>query len=574
MIKPIILLIGLWHIAELDAIALTGGLRTTCDVGELEKGIGELCTNAKVSPKCDEYCKRKFGGHLIAAQCTHERPNQKGRECICRLKCCVQGCWGDPHCTTCDGTKFGYQGLKKYYVLKPMQQFPTFPYFEIRQLNRLYGKGPMAVLDVLEFYIRGWNLTFHLASPKTHDGAILRVNGHPHKIPYHYSKLDDHREQYARVVLSKSKKQIIVKTSFGVRIIINVNKRMSFTGFAVDTPRHPELKGHMGGILGGWDGNPRNDGIGPHGRKYPLDIKFSWKFGNSWIVHKAKGHKKNKPKKPKKPKKSKDPKKPKKPKKPKDPKKPKKPKDKNKPKKDKDPNKPKKPKKPKTPGAKPGPTQPGHLVPPKPNPVPKPPPVQPQGPVAPRPPVPAPAPAAPPVAPGPEGSSEDDDDSNSSSSEESGESGEGSGSGESDSAEDSAEILSQSQSQTQIVEFEGKADKLVKAEAEAMCAGLLNRPSLKQCVEATGRKLPLHYNCVLDLLFCENAQERKEFIEDLIENFEETCHRRDKKKGHRSSSSSASNSVESEEGPDGQKIPKKPKKPTTKPKEEAVGLAA
>jgi hypothetical protein len=426
MSKAIILLIGLSCLAGIDAIALTGGVTTTCDVGELEKGLGDLCAEAKVSNKCNDYCKKKFGAELITAQCTHERANNK-RECICRMKCCVQSCWGDPHCTTCDGTKFGYQGLKKYFVLKPLENLPSFPYFEIRQINRPYFKGPMAVLAFLDLFIRDWGLTINVETPSVAGKTfILKVNDKPATIPYRFSKIEDNRELFASVVYADEKKKnsLIIKTSFGIKIIVatTVHGKMAFSGLAIDVPKHPELKGKLGGILGGWDGNARNDGTGPDGKKHPLDIKFSWKFGDSWIV-------------------------------------------------------------------------PGGRTP-------------------------------------------------------------------------TAECV-QKEAEKQMSDIDGNADKTVRAEAEKACKEVLSRPQLKQCVDETGRKLPLLSNCVMDLLFLETAEDRKEFLQDLIESFEETCRRRNKKKGHRSSSSSSSSSSESGEGPDGKKKEKKPKKAhdgTKKPK--------
>jgi len=286
MIKSIVLLIGLCGIVGLDAVALTGGTTTTCDVGEQEKVRG-LCPDGKTSSKCADYCKKKFGGELIAAQCTHERPTKK-RECICRLKCCNQGCWGDPHCWTCDGTKFGYQGLKKYYVLKSLANYPTFPEFEIRQINRPWQNGPMSILDVSEFYIKDWKITAVIKTPNVVGGKyFLQVNDKNETIPYTFKKFDDNRELFMTITFGDAKQtQVVVKTSFGIKIVYTTQTSGAhvYSDISIDTPRHPEIKGKIGGILGNWDDNPKNDGTGADGQVYPLEEGFSWKFGDSWIV--------------------------------------------------------------------------------------------------------------------------------------------------------------------------------------------------------------------------------------------------------------------------------------------------
>lgn len=84
-------------------------------------------------------------------------------------------------------------------------------------------------------------------------------------------------------------RELILTTSFGLRITYSthVNADTIYSDISVDIPRHPELKNNTHGLLGRWNDNPDDDSIDASGKKQTLDEKFSWEFGDSWIVRGA-----------------------------------------------------------------------------------------------------------------------------------------------------------------------------------------------------------------------------------------------------------------------------------------------
>jgi len=259
----------------------------TCDVYEQEE-VNGLCANGADAAKCVEYCKSKFGGEYLGAECSPERPN-KQRECICKPKCCNQGGWGDPHMRTCDGTTFGYQGMKKHYIMKPITKFQSIPHFTIAQTNKVYQKGPAAIFDMSEVIIKDWKLTIEVNDPDFPVTVFtIKVNGDVlPDLPYRFSKVDGHRERWVNIVWGNAAKtQVVLTTSFGLRIVYTCNGAGPdrYTDLSIDTPRHPELKGKMEGLLGRWNDDKADDGKDANGIIQPLDEGFSWAFGDSWIV--------------------------------------------------------------------------------------------------------------------------------------------------------------------------------------------------------------------------------------------------------------------------------------------------
>jgi len=280
MFLPLILLVTFCSFHGSDAIANPG---PTCDVGEQERVHGGLCSTGK----CQDYCARKYGAELVGSTCV-DHPGKPNRECICKLKCCNSGCWGDPHCWTCDGVKFGYQGMKKHYVLKPIQAYRTLPYFTISQVNRVWEKGPMAILDVSEVIVKDWSLNVELKVPDPGTSQyILKANDKVVSIPYRFVEYDEYREHFLSVDFGDAAKTIVIlTTSFGLRITYSTKGSGTgmYSDISIDTPRHPELKDQSHGLLGRWNGNPDDDAVDANGVKQPLDDRFSWAFGDSWIV--------------------------------------------------------------------------------------------------------------------------------------------------------------------------------------------------------------------------------------------------------------------------------------------------
>jgi hypothetical protein len=257
-----------------------------CSVGESGEADNGFCNEKDGDAKCATYCTKKFGAELITAACSAERPGTKKRECICTLKCVTGGCWGDPHCTTFDKVSFDYQGLQKYYVLKPCKPLPSLPEFEIIQSNRPYLATPQATLDILNLVVKEWGQLIEVKEPAGAPWHVLTVNRKPQTIPYRFSRFVKHREDFIDINFSDPQQlHLVIVTSFGLRITIT-NNNGAYSDLQVDIPRHPELRDNTCGILSRWNDNPADDNIDSKGQPQPLEPypQFSWNFGNSWLV--------------------------------------------------------------------------------------------------------------------------------------------------------------------------------------------------------------------------------------------------------------------------------------------------
>jgi len=269
--------------------------QTACPVGESDSAVGSFCNQGNDragNEKCAAHCTKTYGKELIRAQCSNTRPGNSLRECICDLKCANGGCWGDPHCHSFDNAQFGFQALRKYYVFKPLKPFPTFPEFEIHQSNRPWGNGPMAVLANCWFIVPDWGQIIHVVSPSAANQIFqVYANGKHVNLPHRFSRYVKHREDFINAIFADNvKRNLQITTSFGLRLVLSAHPTGGagavaiYSDISVDIPRHPELRGNTGGILGRWDDNPANDNIDSHGKPQPLDINFSAAFGNSWLV--------------------------------------------------------------------------------------------------------------------------------------------------------------------------------------------------------------------------------------------------------------------------------------------------
>jgi len=151
----------------------------------------------------------------------------------------------------------------------------------------------MSVLDTLHFIVPEFAKMLEIVAPKVAGGPwVFTVNKVPQNIPWRYSDIDGHQEDFINVNFASPDKRsnLIVETSFGVRITISsiphagVGAMSVYNDISVDIPRHPELKGNTGGIFGRWNDNPADDNIDANGKAQPLDAAFSHAFGNSWLV--------------------------------------------------------------------------------------------------------------------------------------------------------------------------------------------------------------------------------------------------------------------------------------------------
>jgi hypothetical protein len=174
-------------------------------------------------------------------------------------------------------------------MLKPITTFPNIPYFTIAQINKVWQKGPMAILDISEVIIKDWKVTVEVKTPDGPTaGFIVKVNDEQLKdLPYRWSKIDEHRERFVNIIWGNAaKSQVVLTTSFGLKVVYTTNGAGNdrYTDLSIDTPRHPELKDHIHGLLGRWNDKPDDDSVDANGVKQPLDEGFSWAFGDSWIV--------------------------------------------------------------------------------------------------------------------------------------------------------------------------------------------------------------------------------------------------------------------------------------------------
>jgi len=269
--------------------------------------------------------------------------------------------------------------------LKPIKDYPTLPNFEITQINKLWQTGPMAILDVSEVVIKDWSLVIDIKVPDGPTGQyILTVNEKKEEIPFRFSELDDNREHFVNIVFGDDKKsQVVLTTSFGLRVVYTTKGSGTsiYSDISIDTPRHPELKDNSHGILGRWNGNPDDDAVDANGQKQVLDEKFSWAFGDSWIV----------------------------------------------------------------PGGR----------------------------------------------------------------------------------TKTADCIRDEAVKTED-EIRKATDPKVQIAVEKLCLEVLENPELKQCAKNLGRAVPLLKNCITDLIFMDNAEARKQYIEDLVDSFASTCKRRGK----------------------------------------------
>jgi len=265
-------------------------------------GQGGVCNQhnnpQKAHQKCREYCEEMYGGELKSSVCAPRPCTAQGKgnatksECICNLKCCNQGGWGDPHWWTCDGATFGYQGEKEFYVLKPCKKYPTLPNFVITQTNRVGNWRPAATIKESWLKIEEWNnfvMKVTVPDPSIQQGWLLNgaAMGDSGIL---YNECDDYSQDYIRYrkEATPDGHLVTVETSFGLRIRYT-SHAAGYSDISIDTPRHPELKGRMCGLIGRWNDNINDEGLDANGKFQELEAGFSSKFGDSWLVDRAAG---------------------------------------------------------------------------------------------------------------------------------------------------------------------------------------------------------------------------------------------------------------------------------------------
>jgi len=107
------------------------------------------------------------------------------------------------------------------------------------------------------------------------------LNKKPQTVPFRYSKVKGHREEYIDVKFADAGKvHLEVTTSFGVKI---ETTRGGYDS-TYSIPRHPDLFNNTAGLLGRWNDNTGDDNIDANGKVQPLDFMWSVAYGDSWHV--------------------------------------------------------------------------------------------------------------------------------------------------------------------------------------------------------------------------------------------------------------------------------------------------
>jgi hypothetical protein len=153
-------------------------------------------------------------------------------------------------------------------------------------------------LDTLEFVVPEWKMNVAVKAPLMAGQAlVLTVNGKTQAVPFRHSKFEGHREEFINIAFIDpvQKLTLVITTSFGLRITVTVRPTGQqgatsvYSDVSVDIPRHPELKGKTGGILGRWNDDPKDDNLDSQGKPQTVDAWFSHALGNSWIIASAGG---------------------------------------------------------------------------------------------------------------------------------------------------------------------------------------------------------------------------------------------------------------------------------------------
>lgn len=248
-----------------------------CFIGESIRNEPGVCNDGENGEQaCMNYCTEMLGDDFKGSSCTSPRSN-KLRECICTTSCVVGTALGDPHYTTYDGATFDFHGNCTHVVTKLDPRTPSsFPVFQINLKNKAYDKYPnVASVYLVQLIIPQWERKIVIQ----HDN--LTVNGEPTKIPYEYSRIRGHVEDF--VTVTKSANMVVIKTSFG--LVMQAELLTDHDNLYVYIPRCRELRGKVVGSFGNNDGNPDNDGVDAKGVTWTLRRNLeSAAFGTSWCL--------------------------------------------------------------------------------------------------------------------------------------------------------------------------------------------------------------------------------------------------------------------------------------------------
>jgi hypothetical protein len=256
-----------------------------CPIGESDLAEGGFCNQADGDAKCKAHCEKTYGKELTKPECSAPREN-KQRECICHLKCAFGGCYGDPHCWGWDHREWiGYQSLKPYHIIKPRTPYKTLPKFEIIQKTAPVGASVSGV-NAFDLVVPDWGQILEVSGISQGTFTVL-LNKERKTVPFRYSKVKGHREEYIDVRFDEPRNvHLVVTTSFGVKIETTRNGYDS----TFSIPRHPELFNNTKGLLGNWNDDKKDDNIDANGKAQPLDFMWSVAYGDSFLLKPEDAH--------------------------------------------------------------------------------------------------------------------------------------------------------------------------------------------------------------------------------------------------------------------------------------------
>jgi len=254
-----------------------------------KNGQQDLYYCPKCERSCANYCEKAFGADwAVSAKCRtgDGRPNNQ-RECICRLKHARAILWGASKYVTFEGVKFDYHGLCEHIGMQPISKMDTIPEFKIL-LKNVKDQKNGSFTDILTVVVPAWEKKLVIDNiSRKNPTPRFQMNGSPISLPYKYSKLRNHIEDYIKIeapmVVGNN---FTIKISFGLKIIINVNASGLLQVY-IHVARQPELVNNVQGILGKLTHNTTADIAERNNLQKRLqNPSEAAKYGDGWCVEK------------------------------------------------------------------------------------------------------------------------------------------------------------------------------------------------------------------------------------------------------------------------------------------------
>jgi hypothetical protein len=137
-------------------------------------------------------------------------------------------------------------------------------------------------LDTLNFIVSDWAQNVQVVAP-VNKAFVITVNGKPVTIPFRFSEIKGHRENFIDLKFSDPTR-LVISTSFGVAV--TVHNTGAYSDVSINIPRHPELKNNTFGILANFNDNPADDNLDANGKAQDLGGTYgnAVAYGNSFLV--------------------------------------------------------------------------------------------------------------------------------------------------------------------------------------------------------------------------------------------------------------------------------------------------